>query len=29
MICGIIEFRIKPGMEGRYQDFAAPLHAKV
>lgn len=29
MICGVIEFRIKPGKEDRYQDFAMPLHEKV
>ncbi len=29
MIIGIIEFRIRPGLEGRYDEVAARLHAQI
>ena len=29
MIVGIIEFHIRPGMEGRYDEVAAKLHSHI
>lgn len=29
MVVGIIEFRIRPGLEQRYDEVAAKLHARV